>query len=79
VYAMLKKRVKRGEEEALVRREQGEGRSGRDGKLSTKGSSPKHLKEQVKEGRSAGGDEMRCSALRETFNKGKKREVLAMY
>lgn len=63
----------------MVRREQGEVKSGRDGKQRTKGRSPEHLKEQVNEGASTDGKEKRSSTLRETYNKEKKREVLAMY
>lgn len=62
-----------------MRREQGEVRSGRDGKPRTKGRSSEHLKEQVNEGPSADRHGKRSSALRETFNKGKKKEVLAMF
>lgn len=54
-------------------------RSGRDGKPRTKGRSSEHLKEQVNEGTSADRHGKRSSALRETFNKGKKKEVLAMF
>lgn len=62
-----------------MRREQGEGKSGRDGKQRTKGRSPEHLKEQVNEGVSGDGKEKRSTTLRETCNKGKKKEVFAVY
>lgn len=62
-----------------MRREQGEVRSGRDGKQRTKGRSLEHLKKQVNEGASIDGKEKRSSTLRETYNKGKKKEVLARY
>lgn len=64
----------------MVRREQGELKSGRDGKQRTKGRSPEHLKEQVNEGASRDGKEKRSTTLREKYNKGgEKKEVLAMY
>lgn len=62
-----------------MRREQGEVKSGRDGKQRTKGKSPEHLKEQVNEGANGDGKTKRSSTLREKYNKGKKNEVLAMY
>jgi len=71
--------VRRGKGETAVRREQGEVKNGRDGKQRTKGRSPEHLKEQVNEGASVDGKEKRSSILRETCNKGKKKEVLEMY
>lgn len=56
-----------------MRREQGEVKSGRDGKQRTKGRSPEHLKEQVNEGASVDGKEKRSSTLRRTYNKEKKK------
>lgn len=63
----------------MVQREQGEVKSGRDGKQRTKRRSPEHLKKQVNEGASQDEKEKRSSILRETYHKGKKKGVLAMY